>query len=346
MEVNSNHPCHNCGNEISERATFCESCGQAKVESRLNIWKLFKDFISNIFNLDGRLFRSIKHMWRPAFLAKEYINGRRKSYVNPIRFFLLMLVILFFLLNNLLNSDSIEKGELRAMTTVEHKKIAKIYDTAVYSIIPDIDTVQHRLLREKLFDRAKYKSPYIFTGGTFLAWDLKSYEVTRYDAYSMELDSLFEKYQLTKWYDKLFIQQLIKVDKNRIGSVSYIINKLIWGVILYTFLVALFMKLVYIRNNFYYVEHLILVILYIAKVMLLTNLVLLIQLGAFEIPYWNYILFVIYFVIGTYFLFTLLRFYEQGFIKTFIKSSIISFASIYILIFSVTLVSLISLALF
>lgn len=330
---------------MSDNATFCENCGQAKVESRLNIVKLFKDLISNIFNLDGRLFRSLKHMWRPAFLAKEYIHGRRKSYVNPIRFFLLMLVLLFFLLNNLMNSDMIEKGELKAITKVEQKKLANIYDTAVYSIIPNIDTLQHRTLRDRIFTLANAKSPRIFVGGTFLAWDMKEYEVTRYDAYSMEIDSLFKKYELTKWYDQLFIKQLIKVDKNRSGSVSYLINKLIWGVIIYTFLVALLMKLIYIRNNYYYVEHLILVILYVAKVMLVTNLILMLQFGAFKIPYLNYILLVLYAGVGIYFFISLLKFYQQGFIKTFIKSSIISFASFYILVFSVALVTLISLAL-
>jgi len=330
---------------MSENAIFCERCSQAKVESRLNIWKLFKDFISNIFNLDGRLFRSIKHMWRPSFLAQEYINGRRKSYVNPIRFFLLMLVSLFFLLNNSMNSDMIEQGGIKAITKVEQKKLAQIYDTAVYSIIPNIDTSQHQALRDRIFSTAKEESPRIFAGGNFLFWDLKDYEVTRYDAYSMETDSLFKKYNLTKWYDQLFIKQLIKVDKNRIGSASYFINKLIWGVILYTFLLALLMKLLYIRNNFYYVEHLIIVILYVAKVMLVTNLILLFQFGSFEIPFGNYILLLLYIGMGIYFFITLRKFYQQGFIKTFIKSSIISLASFYILIFAVTIVTLISLAL-
>lgn len=345
MEVNSNQPCHNCAHPISERATYCENCGQAKVESRLNIWKLFKDFISNIFNLDGRLFRSLRHMWRPAFLAQEYMHGRRKSYVNPIRFYLLMIVSLFFLLKSSMNDDMIEKSGIRAIAEVEQKKLAEIYDTAIYSIIHNIDTIQHRQLRDRIFTAANKEPTRIFTGGNFLGWDIKEYYVTRYDAYSMDIDSLFKKYNLTEWYDQLFIEQLIKVDKNRSGSASYFISKLMWGVILYTFLVALLMKLLYIRNNYYYVEHLILVILYVAKVMLVLNIVYLIPLLGLGNSFWNYFMVLIYGLVVLYFFITLKKFFQQGYLKTFIKSTIICFASFYLLVISISLVSIISLIL-
>lgn len=345
LEVTHNNLCHNCGHKLSAEASFCDQCGQARIEARLNFWKLLKDFVNNIFNLDGRLFRSLRHMWRPAFLAKEYVNGKRKSYVNPIRFFLLMLVLLFFLLKNSLNSELFDQGTMKAIQKVEQKELAEIYDTTICNYFPDIDIEAQQKFRSELFNEAEKKSPRIFVGGTFLGYNLKEYDVTRDDAYSMDIDSLFNKYQLTNWYDQLFIRQLIKIDKDRSGSASYFISKLIWGVILYIFLLAGLMKILYIRNNFYYLEHLIVIILYTAKALLVINIILLIQLGSFEIPLWNYIVLAIYGSILLYFFFTLKKYYEQGFIKTFIKSSIIGFSCFYILLISVMFVSIISLAL-
>lgn len=329
---------------MSSNAKFCEGCGQAKLEARLNIIQLFKDFITNIFNLDGRLFRSIRHIWKPAFLAKEYISGKRKSYVNPIRFFLAMLVLLFFLLNNALNKEAFDEGTMNAISTMQQKKFAANYDSTICLVSPNISVDKELEMRNSIFGTVTEKSPKLFPGGNIMWWKIKKYEVTRNDVYSMSTDSLFTKYNLTKWYDQLFIRQLIKIDKDRSGSASYFISKLIWGVIVFIFLIALFMKLVYIRNLYYYVEHLIVVILYSAKTLLLLNLVQLIQLIEINIPYWNTLVAPIYLSTGIYFFFTLKRYYGQGIFKTIVKSVIIYIVGIYIFIFSVLLVSLISLA--
>lgn len=345
MSTTSKSSCLNCDATMANDVKYCENCGQAKLESRLKIIQLFKDFISNIFNLDGRLFRSIKHIWKPAFLAQEYISGKRRSYVNPIRFFLLMLVLLFFLLNNALNKESFDEGTIDAISTVEQKMFVDKYDSTICLVVPNISVDEEQKLRTTIFGPIKESSPKIFVGGNFMSWKIKGYEVTRFDAYSMDIDSLFVKYYLTKWYDQLFIRQLIKVDKDRSGSVSYFISKLIWGVILFIFLLALFMKLIYIRNLYYYVEHLIVAILLLAKLLLVFNLLLLLQHFEFYTPLWNILVFALYLSMIVYLYFTLKRYYKQGIIKTIAKTGILLFVSIYILIISVAAVSLISLAL-
>ena len=344
MNQNSNLSCLNCGESMSSNAKFCEACGQAKLEARLNIIQLFKDFITNIFNLDGRLFRSIRHIWKPAFLAKEYISGKRKSYVNPIRFFLAMLVLLFFLLNNALNKEAVDEGTMDAISTVQQKKFATKYDSTICLVSPNISIEKELEMRNKIFGTVVEKSPKLFAGGNIMWWKMKDYKVTRDDAYSMSTDSLFIKYNLTKWYDQLFIRQLIKIDKDRSGSASYFISKLIWGVIVFIFLIALFMKLVYIRNLYYYVEHLIVVILYFAKMLLLLNLIQLIQLMEVNNLLWNIVVVLIYFSTCIYFFFTLKGYYRQGIFKTLVKSAVIYIVGLYIFIFSVAIVSLKSLA--
>ena len=285
-------------------------------------------------------------MWRPAFLALEYTKGKRRSYVNPIRFFLVMLVLLFFLLNHSMNTEAFDKGTMNAISDVEQKKYVENYDTSICVLAPDLSIVKELKLRDQLFGKVKEKSPKIFSGGNIMFWKIKDYDVTRHDAYTMDIDSLFAKYNLTKWYDQLFIRQMIKVDKDRSGSASYFVSKLIWGVTVFIFFIALFMKLLYIRHVYYYVEHLIVAILYSAKMLLLLNLVFLIQVLELNIPFWDIITAVIYLSTCFYLFFTLKKYYQQGIFKTIIKSIIIYVVGLNIFVFSVVVVSLISLAFF
>ena len=165
-----------------------------------------------------------------------------------------MLVILFFLLNQAINSEAFDKGTMNAISKIEQKKMVEIYDSTV-CVVTNISLEEEQKLRDSVFGITEEKSPLIWAGGDFDGWKIKRYDVTRYDAYSMEIDSLFDKYNLTKWYDQLFIRQLIKVDKDRSGSAAYFVSKLLWGVILYMFWVALLIKLLFIRHVYFYVEH-------------------------------------------------------------------------------------------
>lgn len=346
MNTTSNTTCLNCNLPMSGNAKYCENCGQPERESRLSISKLFFDLISNIFNLDGRLFKSIKHMWRPAFLAQEFIAGRRRSYVNPIRFLIVMLVILFFLLNRTVNVAPIDIGTDKALKKVERKRLAALYDSSIYLIVDPIDTISVDSLRKSIFIDIDDGSELLLPAGNIINYKFEGYEVTRDDAYSMNIDSLFKKYQLTSWKDKLIVKQILKVDKNRSQGISFIIGNLIWGIIITIFLMALLMKLLYIRSVYYYVEHLIVVVLYSAKLYAVLNILLLLQQALGESKYWNMAMTGIFILFTVYFYFTLKAYYKQGIIKTIIKMAIISFATMYIMVITMFVVLLISMAIF
>lgn len=91
----SNHTCLNCGNNGS--GTYCDNCGQKF--SNLN--RPVKDLLNELydtFNLDKRLLKTfIPFIIRPGHLALEYLAGRRKSYTSPLRLYLIMSLIFFFL---------------------------------------------------------------------------------------------------------------------------------------------------------------------------------------------------------------------------------------------------------
>lgn len=92
--------CPNCGAalELEPPPDWCSRCGQ---ETRLHpptLWEFVHEFIGHYVALDGALWRTLKALvLQPGRLTREYLDGRRRHYVLPLRLYL-SASFLFFLL--------------------------------------------------------------------------------------------------------------------------------------------------------------------------------------------------------------------------------------------------------
>ena len=99
--------CKNCHKPLPGQADFCPACGQSvKVITRP--WReVFGELISELIDFDGRMMISLRSLLiRPGFLSFEYINGRRLSYTSPIRMYLVISLVFFFVLPLILPPSS------------------------------------------------------------------------------------------------------------------------------------------------------------------------------------------------------------------------------------------------
>ena len=89
--------CLNCGTALV--GSHCHACGQpAHVHRSLSAF--FHDLLHGVFHFEGKLWRSLPLLaWRPGKLTREYIDGRRASYVSPIALFLFVVFLTFALFN-------------------------------------------------------------------------------------------------------------------------------------------------------------------------------------------------------------------------------------------------------
>lgn len=88
--------CLNCNAELHGR--FCHECGQENVQLRRPIWAIPGIFLSTTFNLDSKFIRSLKYLlFRPGYLSKEFVDGKRSSYHQPIRMYLVTSFIFLFI---------------------------------------------------------------------------------------------------------------------------------------------------------------------------------------------------------------------------------------------------------
>ncbi|HEY9257813.1 DUF3667 domain-containing protein [Chitinophaga sp.] len=87
--------CLNCGTEVPER--FCTHCGQENTVPHETFGHLFSHFVADIFHYDSQFLITLKLLFfRPGFLSREYMAGRRVRYVNPIKLYVFVSFVFFF----------------------------------------------------------------------------------------------------------------------------------------------------------------------------------------------------------------------------------------------------------
>lgn len=86
--------CLNCGNYVPNR--FCDKCGQENTVPHETFGHLVKHFVADIFHYDSQFLLTIKYLFtKPGFLSREYREGRRVRYVNPIKLYFFTSFIFF-----------------------------------------------------------------------------------------------------------------------------------------------------------------------------------------------------------------------------------------------------------
>ncbi len=85
--------CLNCGTALV--GSHCHACGQAAHVHR-TLASFFHDLLHGVFHFEGKVWRTLPLLaWNPGRLTREYIDGRRASYVSPIALFLFSVFLLF-----------------------------------------------------------------------------------------------------------------------------------------------------------------------------------------------------------------------------------------------------------
>ncbi|MDE2412136.1 MAG: DUF3667 domain-containing protein [Sphingomonadales bacterium] len=85
--------CLNCGTVLI--GSHCHACGQA-AHVHKTLGAFFHDLLHGVFHFEGKIWRTLPMLaFRPGQLTREYIDGRRASYVSPIALFLFSVFLMF-----------------------------------------------------------------------------------------------------------------------------------------------------------------------------------------------------------------------------------------------------------
>lgn len=88
--------CLNCGNELT--GSYCKECGQKKFDLKDRSIKGFLlHLLDEFLDFDTKVIRTVKYLFlKPGFLTEEYIKGRIQSYVSPLKLYLFISLVVFF----------------------------------------------------------------------------------------------------------------------------------------------------------------------------------------------------------------------------------------------------------
>ena len=87
--------CLNCYHVAEKR--FCPNCGQENTETRKTFYHLFVHFFEDLTHYENAFWKTIRNLiFRPAALTKEYLSGKRMSYLAPFRLYIFISFVTFF----------------------------------------------------------------------------------------------------------------------------------------------------------------------------------------------------------------------------------------------------------
>lgn len=89
--------CANCTTALL--GDYCHRCGQQRVDDPLSLSTLAGDVVSNITDIDhSKMWRTVWALiTRPGFLTNEYLAGRRVAWITPLKLYLAVFALSFFL---------------------------------------------------------------------------------------------------------------------------------------------------------------------------------------------------------------------------------------------------------
>lgn len=110
--------CLNCGTALI--GTHCHACGQ-RGDVHRTLGAFFHDLLHGVLHVEGKIWRTLPMLaFRPGRLTREYIDGRRASYISPIATFLFVIFVFFAVFHSLGSTEKWAEGiQLNASAQTE-----------------------------------------------------------------------------------------------------------------------------------------------------------------------------------------------------------------------------------
>ena len=121
-KIRNDKTCLNCRYVTANR--FCPNCGQENTDTRKTFHHLFIHFFEDLTHYENAFCLSIKNLlFKPATLTKEYLSGKRLSYLAPVRLYIFISFITFLLITIFPRetSSSEKKVEKEVVITTKNK---------------------------------------------------------------------------------------------------------------------------------------------------------------------------------------------------------------------------------
>ncbi len=330
--------CHNCHYPMPPQAKYCPQCSQHYTDGRETFGHMIHELIHTKFHLDSAFFNTLRYIFIPGKLTLEYFQGKHKRYAHPVRLFLVLGVLCFALIQGkLFYHDKNTPVHNSIYAEIARVEIAEQMDSLQERWLLHhpgkgekavLDSVRHFLMEGE--DSVSLGN--IVSLGTDQGTPLR---LSKHDAFLLPHDSLVKKYDIKGFWSELGVKQARRAIIEGEYGLKYFISKLFYTLFLMLPVIALFMKLLYIRHTYLFVEHFIFLLHYHCFLFALMSVLM------FFSQYVSNLVIGLS-VAGTavFFFLALRRVYRQGWFKTLVKQQILLGFYILIMILFITITAL------
>jgi hypothetical protein len=328
--------CLNCGTETNGR--YCPACGQENIEPKQTVWHLLTHFFSDLTHFDGKFFSTVKDLViKPGFLSKEYMIGRRASYLDPIRMYIFTSAFFFIIFFSFVNVKKIPIGD-ETKTQIQNDPELRALISQAKSTRDSMEILKNYNDNASPFVKISLDSSDKTKGRTNLLKNYRSLESYDSAQKALPVD------QRDGWLKRRINTRIIiikqRFDKERGVFIRELVSNFIHNFPKMLFIslpvFALLLKLLYIRRKqFYYVDHGI----FAVHLYIFSFLVLLIYFGIQELQIatgWNWMSWLVTIILiypFFYYYKAMRRFYVQSRGKTILKYILLFILSFFVLLF-------------
>jgi len=268
-KIREDKTCLNCGHLVEER--FCPHCGQENTEPKQPFHYLFTHFIEDFTHYDGQFWKTIKYLLiRPGRLTKEYLAGKRQMYVAPVKLYIFISFITFFLPTLFSSSEEElsdhEKKEQILKEKEQDEKIARFTDSLKHSLQKDQlikENVSHPETKKELktVDPKDRNDPEVGTFGETADGKMSILGATtlkQYDSLSLKSKDKKATFAFLKPYaEKIFHFQEQGLKKDQIFEkfADNIVHTLPKALFIYLPIFAFLLWLFHNKKKWWYFDH-------------------------------------------------------------------------------------------
>ena len=351
---------------------FCPECGQANKGKKITFVSFVYEVFNGLFNFEAKFWNTIIPLLiKPGKVSRDFIEGKRIRYSNPFQFYLTVSVIFFLIIGatssyskfkdlrdgkseNVITSTNFSLGKNGIQAETNEIELDSLKDKVYEQIeiaqkkkdsinaLAELDSISKEQ-KDSLLSKNNNGINFGFGDsdkmGKFMVFQKKHPKASA----DVALDSLkIEKTFANRfWYTRAGFMNKIISDKEAMPNYyKQILSYTSVALFILLPLFTLFLKFIYIRRKFTYVEHLVFVFHVQTVFFLLFSIFYLI--GFFREANNIIPLFLLLFLI--YLFIAMKKFYKQGFFKTFFKFLLANFAYLIIGIIGATTLAFITFA--
>lgn len=305
--------CKNCGHEL--HGQFCSVCGQHAFIANQPFKDSIFSYLDSNYALDKQLGHTLRDLlFKPGYLAREYMSGRIARHVHPFKLYFFASILLFGILVPLSQNFDQETKALNnqpLVDTIQQKKSKQLRQTTALSPDSSVSTTHKETLPEKPVFKAAAKE--------------KESDIIIFENENDSTMSTLERHakkNLTGVSRKALFQKFLRY--------------LSFSVLFLMPVFALLLMLVYRGKERYYIGHLILsvhqhVVLYFAiSLSLIWQLLISTKHPIGTLVFWATII---------YFVLSLANFYREKIAKSVLKAFLLLF--LYLIICSIAIIAVV-----